>query len=146
MPQARSSADRLVFRAISATEAASRCDRQELPQIDLIGAAIARAARLAAAEHRARRAYAMVQRSQAAELLRAARDAAHAARDTAHAARNAAGDGSAPSFADLAKTSERGEGAMIPPTARSGGFVWRFHPAPDAAGAPIASSTDGAPA
>jgi hypothetical protein len=61
MPEARSSAESLVFRAISAERAPSRADRQELPSLDLVGAAIARAARLAAAEDRTRSAYALLQ-------------------------------------------------------------------------------------
>jgi hypothetical protein len=75
-----------------------------------------------------------MQRSQAAELLRAARDAAH----------NAAGRASAPLFADLANCGGSDDGRVLPPTARSGGFVWRLHPAPAEAGAPIASCDSGA--
>lgn len=137
MPEARSNAESLVFRAISAERAPSRADRQELPSLDLVGAAIARAARLAAAEDRARHAYAILQRSQAAELLRAAREAAHSARSPAPRAHD-------PLFADLAVATASDEGCVIPATARAGGFVWRFHPAPADAGAPIASSGDGA--
>ena len=152
MPEARSSAESaarsLVFRAISAERAPSRADRQDLPSLDLVGAAIARAARLAAAEDRARTAYAILQRSQAAELLRAARAAAHAARNSAHAARNpthAARNPAArshdPLFADLAAAAVTDEGAVIPASVQTTGFVWRLHPAPADAGAPIASDT-----
>jgi len=140
MPEARSnadSADCLVFRAISAERAPSRADRQEVPSLDLVGAAIARAARLAAAEDRARRACALVERSQAAELLRAARDAAHAARTLSPRA-------PAPSFADLAAGAHPSEGRVIPETARATGFVWRFHAAPGDAGLPIALGEGGA--
>lgn len=144
MPEARSSAESLVFRAISAERAPSRADRQDLPSLDLVGAAIARAARLAAAEDRARHAYAILQRSQAAELLRAAREAAHAARNHTNAARNPAQRPQDPLFADLAAATAADEGCVIPATARAGGFIWRFHPAPADAGAPIASSGDGA--
>jgi len=137
MPEARSSAESLVFRAISAERAPSRADRQELPSLDLVGAAIARAARLAAAEDRTRSAYALLQRSQAAELLRAARNTAQAARTPAQRPHD-------PLFADLAGATAAEEGCVIPATARSFGFVWRFHPATAEAGAPIASSGDGA--
>ena len=137
MLEARSNAESLVFRAISAERAPSRADRQELPSLDLVGAAIARAARLAAAEDRARHAYAILQRSQAAELLRAAREAANSARTPAPRAHD-------PLFADLAAATASDEGCVIPATARAGGFVWRFHPAPADAGAPIASPGDGA--
>jgi hypothetical protein len=137
MPEARSNAESLVFRAISAERAPSRADRQELPSLDLVGAAIAHAARLAAAEDRARHAYAILQRSQTAELLRAAREAAHATRNPAQRPHD-------PLFADLAAATASDEGCVIPATARAGRFVWRFHPAPADAGAPIASSGDGA--
>lgn len=140
MPEARSNADYadlLVFRAISAERAPVRAGRQEVPSLDLVGAAIARAARLAAAEDRARRAYALMQRSQAAELLRAARDAAHAARI-------ASPRPPAPSFADLAADASSAEGRVIPETARASGFVWRFHAAPGDAGLPIALGDGGA--
>lgn len=130
MPETSSAAETLVFRAISAEERAPRADRQDLPSLDLIGAAIARAARLAAAEDRARHAYSIMQRSQAAELLRAARDAAQAA----------IGRPQGPSPADAPAD----EGRVIPPTARPAGFVWRFHPAPEPVGAPIASTPSGA--
>lgn len=137
MPDAQSAANSFVFRVISAERGPSRPDRQDLPSLDLVGAAIARAARLAAAEDRARRAYALLQRSQAAELLRAARDAAHASRTPAQRQHD-------PLFADLAASAASDEGCVIPATARSTGFVWRLHPAPADAGAPIASSGDGA--
>lgn len=144
MPEARSNAESLVFRAISAERAPSRADRQELPSLDLVGAAIARAARLAAAEDRARHAYAILQRSQAAELLRAAREAAQAARGHSEATRTPAPRAHDPLFADLAAATASDEGCVIPASARAGGFIWRFHPAPADAGAPIASSGDGA--
>ena len=134
------SGDSLVFRALSADRRASGADdldRQDLPQLDLLGAAIARAARLAAAEDRARRALAFVQRTQAAELLRAARDAARAAHSAPQRAR-------APLFADLATPADSVDGRVIPATAHAGGFVWRFHAAPAGAGAAIALRNDGA--
>ena len=137
MPEARSNAESLVFRAISAERAPSRADRQELPSLDLVGAAIARAARLAAAEDRARRAHALIQHSQAAELLRAAREAAHSARTPAPRAHD-------PLFADLAAQAADDEGPVIPASARARGFVWRLHPAPAEVGAPIAFTGDGA--
>lgn len=123
MPEAQSTADSIVFRSISAAHPLPEGVRQDLPSLDLIGAAIARAARLAAAEHRAQRSYSLVRRSQAAELLRLARKAAHAA---VH-----------PHVADDASQ-------LLPPTCCPNGYVWRFHPAPQAAGAPIASHDSGA--
>ena len=135
MPQVDSAADSLVFRSISAERAAVPSAPQELPQLDLVGAAIARAARLAAAEARARRAYGLVQRSQAAELLRAARDAARATRN---AAAGAAEAHVAPAPAVLEVPADQSEGRVLPETAPVTGFVWRLHPAPADAGAAIA--------
>ena len=137
MPDAQSAANSFVFRVISAERGPSRTDRQDLPSLDLVGAAIARAARLAAAEDRPRSAYALLQRSQAAELLRAARNAAQSARTPTQRPHD-------PLFADLAAATASDEGCVIPATARSPSFVWRFHPATAEAGAPIASSGDGA--
>ena len=136
MPKLDSAADSLVFRSISAERAAVPSAPQELPQLDLVGAAIARAARLAAAEARTRRAYASVHRSQAAELLRAARDAARATRN---AALGAAGPDFAPPTAGLEVPTDLSEGRVLPETAPVTGFVWRLHPAPADAGAAIAT-------
>jgi hypothetical protein len=136
MPQVDSAADSLVFRSISAERAAVPSTPQELPQLDLVGAAIARAARLAAAEARARRAYGSLHRSQAAELLRAARDAARSTR-------NAVLEGSEPQVAPatgvLEVPTDPSEGRVLPETAPVTGYVWRLHPAPADAGAAIAN-------
>jgi hypothetical protein len=136
MPQVDSAADSLVFRSISAERAAVPSAPQELPQLDLVGAAIARAARLAAAEARARRGYASVQRSQAAELLRAARDAARATRNAARVAKS---QQVAPATTVLEVPADPSEGRVLPETAPVTGFVWRLHPAPADAGAAIAN-------
>jgi hypothetical protein len=136
MPKLDSAADSLVFRSISAERAAVPSAPQELPQLDLVGAAIARAARLAAAEARTRRAYASVQRSQAAELLRAARDAARATRN---AALRANGPEFGPATAALEGAADPSEGRVLPHTGPATGFVWRLHPAPADAGAAIAN-------
>lgn len=146
MPQLDSAADSLVFRSISAERAAVPSAPQELPQLDLVGAAIARAARLAAAEARARRAYALVQRSQAAELLRAARDAAQRTRHGAPSApQNAllAASAGCEAVADAAPElpADQSEGRVLPETAPVTGFVWRLHPAPADAGAAIANGS-----
>ena len=63
-------ADRLVFRAISAPNSVFAPNAQELPTLDLIGAAIARAARLAANDHRARAPRLALAQTQAAGLLK----------------------------------------------------------------------------
>jgi hypothetical protein len=160
MPDPQSNAEMLVRSAISPRAGHSHGDRQDLPTLDLVGAAIARAARLAAAEDRAQRVhslYAPVQHSQAAQLLRAARDARDA-RDAngvrparaAHTANTAspvrdplpthpapASDSARPPHVGASLSAshareELPEGRVLPQTGRTPGFLWRFHPAPDA--------------
>lgn len=117
MPQPNDPATTLVRTAISAEAEPVRASAQDLPQLDLVGAAIARAARLAAADHRARLPRLGLANTQAAGLMKADRREMDAL------------------FEDL----NEGEGRVIPATAESGGFVWRFHAAPAGAGAPIAN-------
>lgn len=119
----------LVFHAISQFErrvgrppaqvAHSPRETQELPTLDLVGAAIARAARIAAAEDRGRFHLPTVLASQAAGLVRPTPREMNAL------------------FADLVND----EGRITPGTSGSKQVVWRLHPAPVTAGAPVAPRT-----
>ncbi|MBI1303719.1 MAG: hypothetical protein GC172_08020 [Phycisphaera sp.] len=132
MPEAHSAADSLVFHAIRPDREARRAetaDRQELPRLDLVGAAIARAARLAAAEDRARRVHQILRNSQAAALLPpSARDAIDEAA-TATVAETPRAAREAHMFSELLAGSPD-EGRVVLLTAAARGFVWRLHPAP----------------
>ncbi len=117
----------LVFRAISqfnrrvarppAKVAHGPREPQELPTLDLVGAAIARAARIAAAEDRGRFHLPTMLASQAAGLVRPTPREMNAL------------------FADLVND----EGLVVPGTSGTKQVVWRLHPAPTTAGAPVAS-------
>lgn len=121
-------ANDLVFRAISRfSRGADRPpalvnrrarDPQELPTLDLVGAAIARAARIAAAEDRGRFHLPTILASQAAGLLKPAPREMNGL------------------FADLPD----GEGRVVAGTSGMRQVVWRLHPAPTAAGADVAST------
>ena len=115
-------AERLVLASIGPREAAATPTAQELPTLALVGAAIARAARLAEADARARVAHLGLANTQAAGLLRPSRRELDALLD-----RNAPD-----------------EGRPLPETAGTRGFVWRLHPAPAATGAAVAPLADGA--
>ena len=115
-------AERLVIASIGPHEAAATPTAQELPTLALVGAAIARAARLAEADARARVAHLGLANTQAAGLLRPSRRELDALLD-----RNAPD-----------------EGRPLPETAGTRGFVWRLHPAPVPAGAAVAPLADGA--
>ncbi|MCE2880801.1 MAG: hypothetical protein LW636_00385 [Planctomycetaceae bacterium] len=117
MPQPNEPALELVHAAICGRNTPSCASAQELPQLDLVGAAIARAARLAAADHRARLPRLGLANTQAAGLLKADRREMDAL------------------FEDL----NQDEGRVIPATGATGGFVWRFHAAPAPVGAAIAN-------
>lgn len=129
MERHRDTANALVFRAISrfsrgadrppAPVARRAHDPQELPTLDLVGAAIARAARIAAAEDRGRFHLPTILASQAAGLLKPT------PRETNGL------------FADLPD----GEGRVVAGTSGAKQVVWRLHPAPTAAGAAVASAT-----
>jgi hypothetical protein len=114
MRQSSESAERLVFRAISvvspeSTRSSQRApEAQDLPTIDLLGAAIARAARLAAANDRARMPDLRLANTQAAGLLNASRREMDAL------------------FTDL----NNDEGELLPPINATPSYVWRFHAAP----------------
>jgi hypothetical protein len=114
---------------------------QELPTLDLIGAAIARAARIAAAEDRARLHLPSIRSSQAAIL---ASRAAILASQAAGLLKLTAREGDA-LFADLASGAASGEGTdegrLVPGTSGTKSVVWRLHPAPATAGAPVANRT-----
>ncbi|MFM7135118.1 MAG: hypothetical protein ACKO0W_12480 [Planctomycetota bacterium] len=133
MPDETNHAERLVFRAIGGASRADRHEAQELPRLDLVGAAIARAARLAAANDRARLPHLGLANTQAAGLLRATRSE------------------SAALLEGLAEDATADEGRLIDPAtvvAASSDrptprFVWRLHPAPGTAGPRLAPSTDG---
>jgi len=133
MPDETNHAERLVFRAIGGASRADRREAQELPRLDLVGAAIARAARLAAANDRARLPHLGLANTQAAGLLRATRSE------------------SAALLEGLAEDAKADEGRLIDPAtvvAASSDrpaprFVWRLHPAPGTAGPRLAPSTDG---
>jgi len=135
-------ANNIVFRAIDAdashlatTRPGDAADAaQELPTLDLIGAAIARAARIAAVEDRARlhlpsirASHAAIHASQAARLLKPTAREMDAL------------------FADLASGVASGagidEGRLVPGTSGAKSIVWRLHPAPVTAGAPVANWT-----
>jgi len=139
---AATQANNLVLRAIDVDATRPAAGRpgdaadaaQELPTLDLIGAAIARAARIAAAEDRARlhlpsirASHATILASQAAGLLKLT-----------------AREGDA-LFADLASGAASGEGTdegrLVPGTSGTKSVVWRLHPAPATAGAPVANRT-----
>jgi len=122
MQNQQDSAQRLVFSVISGSAASRNHQAQELPSLTLVGAAIARSARLAASNDRARVAHLGVANTEAAGLLRPSQDEMNAL------------------FADL----NPDEGRIVPPTDRPTGFLWRFHPAPVEAGSRIASQADGA--
>jgi hypothetical protein len=129
---ARSSAETLVLRAIGGPVGHSRATAQELPTLDLVGAAIARAARLAAADHRARLPRLKLANTQAAGLMKATRRELDALLSDLPSA--------------LLGTDEPSEGRLLPETARAGGFVWRLHPAPAEAGAGLAFEPTPTPA
>lgn len=112
-------AQSLVLRAISAEHARSEPARHKLPDLGEVGAAIARASRLAAADHRARLPRLALAATQAAGLLEP--DAAERAA----------------LFADLERANEPDDGLLLRPSAARG-FVWRLHPAPAEAGAALA--------
>ena len=148
MPEAQSAADSLVFRAIRPDREAVRADspeRQELPRLDLVGAAIARAARLAAAEDRAQRVHALLRQSQAARLVPSSSLESRDERSAADAYKTQRGARGGQLFSELlAGTPD--EGRVVPLSAAARGFVWRLHPAPagsatpprDAGGKPLA--------
>ena len=131
-------ANNLVLRAIDAGESRPAPGRpgdaadaaQELPTLDLIGAAIARAARIAAAEDRARLHLPSIRASQAAIL---ASQAAGLLKPTAREMDAL--------FADLASGRHSDEGRIVPGTSGTRSVVWRVHPAPATAGAPVANRT-----
>ena len=139
---AATQANNLVLRALDADASRPTTSRrgdaaeaaQELPTLDLIGAAIARAARIAAAEDRARLHLPSIRASQAAIL---ASQAAGLLKPTAREVDAL--------FADLASGVASGEGAVegrvVPGTSGTKSVVWRLHPAPAAAGAPVANRT-----
>lgn len=132
MSQQSTSAQRLVLHAMHAVSscfegvsARSSHTRQELPTLDLVGAAIARASRIAAARARA---------------AAVGQSSAHPTTNLAHT--QAAGL-LKPSlremdalFADLAAE----EGEPLLPTPSTGGRVWRLHRAPSDSGAALASA------
>jgi hypothetical protein len=117
---ARLSAETLVLRAIGGQVGHSRATAQEVPTLDLVGAAIARAARLAAADHRARLPRLRLANTQAAGLLKATRRERDAL------------------LGDLTAANEPTDGRLLQPTDCPKGFVWRLHPAPAVAGAAVA--------
>jgi len=139
---AATQANNLVLRAIDVDATRPAAGRpgdaadaaQELPTLDLIGAAIARAARIAAAEDRARLHLPSIRASHAAIL---ASQAAGLLKLTAR-------EGDA-LFADLASGAASGEGTdegrLVPGTSGTKSVVWRLHPAPATAGAPVANRT-----
>lgn len=115
-----SAADSLVLEALRGGGGRSRATAQEVPTLDLVGAAIARAARLAAADHRARMPRLRLANTQAAGLLKASRSEKDAL------------------LGDLIATQAPDEGRLLPPTDCPTGFVWRLHPAPAGTGAAVA--------
>jgi hypothetical protein len=131
---ANTAASTLVLRAIDrdrepveARRGSRADDAQELPSLagslDLVGAAIARAARIAAAEDRARLHFPTILASQAAGLLKPSPREMQAL------------------FADLGRGGEPGEGTLVPGTSGTKSVVWRLHPAPATAGAALANRT-----
>jgi hypothetical protein len=131
---ANSLANSLVLRALDADRSADDAprgdrsgDAQELPSLrlslDLVGAAIARAARIAAAEDRARLHFPTILASQAAGLLKASPREMRAL------------------FADHDQAGDAGEGTLVPGTSGTKSVVWRLHPAPATAGAALANRT-----
>ncbi len=132
MPEAQSAADSLVFRAIRPDREVARADspeRQELPRLDLVGAAIARAARLAAAEDRAQRVHQLLRQSQAAGLLAPRAEATSDLAQDAPEASTPRQAREAHLFSELlAGTPDEGRVVLL--TAAARGFVWRLHPAP----------------
>lgn len=132
MPEAQSAADSLVFRAIRPDREAVRADspeRQELPRLDLVGAAIARAARLAAAEDRAQRVHHLLRHSQAAGLFAPRAEATGDLDQAARGAETQRQAREAHMFSELlAGTPDEGRVVLL--TAAARGFVWRLHPAP----------------
>lgn len=146
---AATQANNLVLRALDADASRPTTSRrgdaaeaaQELPTLDLIGAAIARAARIAAAEDRARLHLPSIRASQGAIL--ASREAILASQ-AAGLLKPTAREVDA-LFADLASGVASGEGAVegrvVPGTSGTKSVVWRLHPAPAAAGAPVANRT-----
>jgi hypothetical protein len=132
MPEAQSAADSLVFRAIRPDREEVRADspeRQELPRLDLLGAAIARAARLAAAEDRAQRVHHLLRRSQAAGLFAPHAEAPGDLDQTERGAETQRQAREAHMFSELlAGTPDEGRVVLL--TAAARGFVWRLHPAP----------------
>jgi hypothetical protein len=109
-------AERLVLASIGAPTESPTPPAQEMPTLALVGAAIARAAHLAAADARARLPRLGLANTQAAGLLRASRRELDA----------------------LLDRNEAEEGRPLPATAGARGFVWRLHPAPAHAGAAVA--------
>lgn len=130
MPTQRCDTDRLVLRAIRGEERPSREEAQELPRLDLVGAAIARAARLAAADHRARVPHLGLANTQAAGLLR-----------PTQGEKKALLDGLEPSDGDEGRLIDPASIPGSTPAASGPRFVWRLHPAPEQAGPRLASST-----
>lgn len=119
-------AEGLVLASIGPRDGDAPRPAQELPNLALVGAAIARAARLAEADARARVAHLGLANTQAAGLLRPSRRERDALLDT------------------LVERNGPDEGRPLPPTTAARGFVWRLHPAPAPAGAAVASGSDGA--
>ncbi len=113
-------AERLVLGVIAGGRArvATRAQTaaQELPDLGQVGAAVARAARIAAACHRAFLPYPIGACRRQAGFL-----------EPDEAERKAL-------FADLASD----EGVLLPDAGPRTGFVWRLHPDPCGAGAPVA--------
>lgn len=110
-----SEAEQLVRHTLARIPAAEGRPAQELPNLRLVGAAIARAARLAAAEARARTPRLDLAATQAAGLLQT----------------------KARELDALVARNEAEEGRPIAPTTDRG-FVWRLHPAPGATGPQVA--------
>jgi hypothetical protein len=139
MPEAHSAADSLVFHAIRRDREASgaACDeRQELPRLDLVGAAIARAARLAAAEDRAQRVHQFLWHSQASKLLVQTESSDAGNPDSAAQTTETRPSGrEAHLFSELL-AGNPDEGRVVLATAAARGFVWRLHPAPAEAADP----------
>ncbi len=122
-------ADRFVFRAISARNNEVAPDAQELPTLDLVGAAIARASQLAAARARTELGRSLfareLSRSQAAGLLKSSADGYDACITNLNEDEGR-----------VIAISGQGHGAA---GSAGTGFVWRFHAAPDEAGARLAT-------
>lgn len=137
MPDETNHAERLVLRAIGGASRTDRREAQELPRLDLVGAAIARAARLAAANDRARLPHLGLANTQAAGLLRATRSESAALLQGLENGLDAGSDGDEGRLIDPATVASAASDRPAPR------FVWRLHPAPDTAGPRVAPSAEG---